>query len=124
MTTKTAVEIVRPKRVVTLPNGKKCSLGVYVASWRTLKSLPQDARVGGFDHFSEAPSLILRELRRGLHDRINRHDPAYGRGRKWDHDWQRQAIQTANNLNTPRLAINWLPMEFRERFAHRLSAAA
>lgn len=108
------------QRAIRLPNGKWCSLGSYVKSWRTLKTLPGDASVRGFDHFGSAAADILRDLHYGLHDRINRHDPAYGKGRKWDQMWQVETRRTAQNVNTPRLAIHWLPMEWRQRFEHRL----
>jgi hypothetical protein len=34
---------------------------------------------------------ILGEFRDGVHDRINRHAPGFGAGRKWDSEWQRAA---------------------------------
>jgi hypothetical protein len=55
-----------------------------------------------------------------MHDRINRHIPGFGIGRKWDQDWQRQTCHAANLLNMPRVIIDWLPPEYRTRFAHRL----
>lgn len=110
-------------RVITLPNGKACGLPRYCAAWRALRALPADARIVGFDHFPEPAERVLRALRRGLHDRINRHDPAFGKGRKWDHSWQTDALRVAIKVNDPRLAIHApeLPLEWRERFAHRLS---
>jgi len=33
-------------------------------------------------------AAILRDLHAGMHDRINRHDPRFGRGRKWSTDYQ------------------------------------
>jgi hypothetical protein len=63
----------------------------------------------------------LQEFRFGLHDRINRRLSWYGRGRKWESDWRRHALQAALQLNAPRLAIHWLPPHLKARFAHRLS---
>lgn len=53
-------------------------------------------------------------------NRINRHIPNYGRGRKWAPDWQRETLQAAGRLNTPRLVIDWLPRHLKARFADRL----
>jgi hypothetical protein len=83
---------------------------------------PTDS-VKGWDHFPEKAEVILREIRRGIHDRINRRMPGYGVGRKWDYQWQTDAMRTAMAVNTPRLVIyrrNLAP-EWRERFAHRFS---
>lgn len=109
------------KQYITLPNGKPCGLDVYVRAWRTLKTLPADAKVKGFGHFAEDASYILRELRYAVHDRINRHIRSYGRGRKWDQNWQRDAIQTAHAVNTPRLVVRWVPPDLRGRLAHRIT---
>jgi hypothetical protein len=83
-------------RYVTLPNGRACGLGVYVRAWKTLRTLKADDSVSGFGHFAEPASDVLRTLRDGMHDRINRHAPGFGRGRKWSNDWQREAIQCAH----------------------------
>jgi hypothetical protein len=111
------------KRVITLPNGKKCGLGVYVKAWRTLKTLAPGSRVNGFDHFPEDAAQILREIRKGMHDRINQRIPAYGVGRKWHQDWQRHALQCAHDVNTPRLIVRWVPWDLRLRLAHRITRA-
>ena len=109
------------KRVVTLPNGKRCGLGVYVSAWRKLKALPSDAQISGFDHFPDDAGRILRQVRFGMHDRINRHIPGFGRGRKWHQDWQRHALQCAIAVNTPRLIVRWVPSDLRKRLAHRIT---
>lgn len=41
--------------------------------------------------------------------------------RKDTPEWWQETVRTARALNTPRLAIHWLPPEWRARFAHRLS---
>ena len=108
-------------RFITLPNGRRCGLATYTAAWRALKALPPSAHVRGFSYFSDPASYILAELRAGLAARINRHLPTYGRGRKWSDDWQRAALQTARAVNTPRLAVRWVPVDLRARLAHRIS---
>jgi len=106
---------------ITLPNGRHCRLGVYLRAWRTLKTLPTAALVDGFTHGPVPPALVLAELQRGIHDRINRHVPGFGKGRKWDWVWQSETLRAAIKLNTPRLAIHWLPVWLRARFAGRLA---
>jgi hypothetical protein len=109
------------RQTIRLPNGRQCALRTYVHAWRKLKSMSPTAQVGGFDHFPEDASRILREIRLGLHDRINRHVPDYGKGRKWHHDWQRAAIQAAIAVNTPRLVVRWVPIDLMPRLKHRLT---
>ncbi len=70
------------KRVIHLPNGKACSLPTYCAAWRTLKTIAPDAEIKGWEWYPIEARDILRDLRAGMHDRINRRDPRYGRGRQ------------------------------------------
>jgi len=109
-------------RFVTLPNQRRCTLGRYVAAWRALRAMNPAAPAAGFDDVPLPALEILRQLRRGMHERINRHLPAYGRGRKWTYDWQGNAMFTARLVNTPRLCIDWVPPDFRQRLQHRLRA--
>ena len=111
------------KRVIVLPNGKAVSLACYTARWKAVKAAPADAEIRGWDHFPTPAADVLRELRFGMHDRVNRRDPAYGVGRKWDADWQRETAHAARALNQPRLAIHWLPAWLKPRFGRRLEAA-
>jgi len=108
------------KRYISLPNGRACGLPTYVKAWRTLKAARPDEQIKGWDHFATEAAEILRDIRYGVHDRINRHIPDYGHGRKWDSNWQHDMQRAARDLNTPRLVISWLPFEIKERFAHRL----
>lgn len=111
------------KRYITLPNGKPVSLPVYCSAWCTLHTLDPDERISGFDHFPMEAGRVLREIQRGVQDRINRHLPGYGRGRKWSDDWQRAAGHTARRVNTPRLIVclpEVHPVELRARLTHRI----
>lgn len=106
---------------ITLPNGQRVGLRTYCESWRALQNAPPGTLVRGWDHFPTCASDILSELRRGVHDRINRHNrTGYGRGRKWSDDWQRAARHCAREVNTPRLVVRWVPHDLRRRLAHRL----
>ena len=108
------------KRYITLPNGHRCGLPTYCKAWRTLKALKPEAQIKGWDYFGIDADRILRDIRYGVHARINRHISDYGHGRKWDDNWQRDMSRAGRDLNTPRLIISWLPEDIRERFAHRL----
>jgi hypothetical protein len=57
--------------VILLPNGKRCSLGEYCKSWRTLKTLPPDTEVKGWTWFPVKARMILTAIRRGVQERIN-----------------------------------------------------
>ena len=62
------------KLYIRLPNGKPCSIAVYVRAWRALKALPPLTEVNGWSWWSEHASSILADIARGCRDRINRHD--------------------------------------------------
>jgi hypothetical protein len=57
-----------------------------------------------------------------LNRKINRNETP--RGRKDCPEWFNDMRRASRDLNRPRLAIHWLPMELRNRFAHRISDAA
>jgi hypothetical protein len=86
-------------RFITLPNGKACPLPVYCAAWVTLKTLDPNAEIGSWEWYPVKARDILRELRAGLHDRINRHDPRHGRGRKWSVEYQVDQMRDARRVN-------------------------
>jgi hypothetical protein len=94
------------RRVNLLPSGKRCSPPTYCQCWRTLKTLDPDTEVKGWEWYPYKATEILRELRYGLHDRINRHIPGFGRGRKWSTDYQitlRREAQVVNDYAARRL---------------------
>jgi hypothetical protein len=104
-------------RCIVLGDGTRIGLGRYVAGWRRAKALPGDTWIGKCPDGSGGTAAdALRQCRAGLHDRINRHLPGYGVGRKWTDDWHWQAKRFSREINTPRLVIRWVPPEFRARF--------
>lgn len=113
------------RHFVTLANGRRVTLGAYVAAWRTVRSADPAARYHGAPNSwfgePEPAETILRQFRAGMHDRINRHLPGFGRGRKWSDQWFFDALRAARDVNTPRLIVRWIPAEFRSRLAHRLT---
>lgn len=58
-------------RVITLPNGHQCTIGTYLEAWRKLKSLPPQKEVKGWEWFPTSAQSILRDMSRGVEDRIN-----------------------------------------------------
>ena len=110
------------RRYVTLGDGKRVSLGSYVRVWRFALGLPTGTPLSRDlqDRWPSERETVVRQFRAGMHDRISRHLPWYGRGRKWCHDWQRAATQCAAAVNTPRLIVRWVPRDLRARLQHRL----
>jgi len=111
-------------RIIALGNGKRVSLGEYVRIWRRVRQAPSgtiytESLCGWWPTTRET---ILAQFSAGVHDRINRHLPGYGVGRKWKPQWQSEMRRTARQVNTPRLRISWLPKELRGRFADRMEA--
>jgi len=107
--------------VIRLPNGACVTVAEYCRSWRTLKTLAPDVGVKGWDHFATDAGAILRALRSGMHDRINRRLSWSQDTRKWSPIWQADMARAARDLNHPRLRIHWLPSDLRARFGHRLA---
>ena len=56
-----------------------------------------------------------------LHQRINRN--IIPKGRKHDPDYQTEMRRAANLLNHPRLVIDYLPPDLKQRFKHRLQGS-
>jgi len=56
---------------IGLPCGRGVTVGEFVRSWRALQGLPGDSLVGRWSHFPEEAGSILREISRGVQDRIN-----------------------------------------------------
>lgn len=109
------------KRCIVLPSGRRVTLGVYVAAWRKLRTIPGEAMVRGFGDFPMSAADVLKEIRGGVADRINRHLPHYGQGRKWSSDWYWTTWRASRELNDPlRPVIRWLPRWLAGRFRHRL----
>ena len=118
------------KRVVYLPEGRQVSLSTYVGAWKkALAAPPKTLFENGFNWYPESREEILREFRRGMHDRINRRIDGFPgtlrparlpQGRKWTYQWQIETYRAAQQLNRPRLIIDWLPPWLKSRYRHRL----
>lgn len=116
----------KPKGYVTLGDGRKMPIDKYTEAWKKAKSVPANTPVRGTPSDPLGGGTagdVVRELRSGLQDRINRKDPAYGKGRKWDDSWQSDARRLKDTLGTrsevrPGEAH---PVDLRPRIAHRLA---
>lgn len=106
---------------IVLPSGARVTLKSYCAAWREVLRVDADREFNDFGAFPMTAGEILSEIRNGIHDRINRHLSYFGKGRKWGENYQTETLRASRALNTPRLAIHWLPLWLRERFEHRIS---
>lgn len=107
-------------QVIRLPNQKLCSLSAYARAWKAIKNLPPATSVFGWACWPVQAGEVLEVLRFGLHDRINRHVEWHGKGRKWGEGYQVEFRRAGRAVNTPRLILDWLPADLRDRFGHRL----
>lgn len=113
------------RRVVTLGDGRRVTLGAYVRAWRTVRAADPAALFRGSPcgdwRIPETAGESLRQFRAGMVDRINRHLPSYGRGRKWRDDWQHRARDVAWRMRARVVTrIADCPRELRARLDHRL----
>lgn len=119
------------RHVITLPNGRQCSVGKYAQAWKALLSAKQldegvrhdaRARFPGFAYEPETAESIVHAMRGGLSERINRHIPGYDKGRKWDSGWFFWAWRCSREVNDPRriVRVSTVPPWLRKRLAHRI----
>jgi hypothetical protein len=73
------------------------------------------------DGWGQTAAEALVDLRRGLEDRINKGDPAFGKGRKWEWEYQIETTRAARELLLdPRLLFHPRIFERRSHFLCRL----
>ena len=113
------------QRVIVLPNGKTVSLSAYAKAWQAVSHAPSDKCFGGFGDVPQAAREILKAMRAGLADRINRHIPGFGRGRKWSDEYFIKAYRDSRRLRGIARRIRVYQFETtdaRARFSHLLSS--
>jgi hypothetical protein len=122
------------RHVITLPNGRQCSVGVYAKAWKVLLGwLDRDSTVSyserrrfpGFSHEPETAESIVHAMRGGMSERINRHITGYGKGRKWSLDWYYSAWRDSRRLRdiAKRIRVyQFETYEARSRFSHLLTS--
>jgi hypothetical protein len=106
------------KYFIILPNGRRISAGYYARQWRNLTRMSPERPVSGFDYFTTTAGEVLAELRRGLHDRINRHlTHPTGRDSQADLQADRALIENALQRRIFRTGRNLLRTRyFRRRY--------
>lgn len=114
-----------PVRVIRLGSGRSVTLGAYVKAWRTVLAADPGATFRGspcgWHGAYETAGESLRQFRAGMVDRINRHLPGFGQGRKWDPEWQRAARDVSRRMRDRIITRDRdCPSEIRPRIAHRL----
>ena len=109
---------------IRIPSGRSIPLGQYAAAWKKLLTLPPNTRVPKWDHFDTDAAVVLREMRAGMMDRINRKDPRYPKGKKAGEDYQRALAQFTPYVYNPRVIIPGIDPILGKRiaavYAHRL----
>ncbi len=62
-------------QIITLPSGRKVTGTTYVHAWKTLRAMTPEQRAwyrsDAWNWHSNTGEDILREIRAGVHDRIN-----------------------------------------------------
>ena len=115
--------------VITLPNGRAVGLRQYVSAWRTLKTLPAEQRVTGFEEFPTTAECVLREFERGLHERITARGCTQLRvpARRLSSAFQNALMRDANRLRAIARRVRVYQFEtdiVRRRCAHLLASRA
>ena len=126
----------KPVPVIRLGSGHCMRIGDYVRVWRYVKEAADAGRPiqrcdleHPFDHRNEQPTTVaLGQFRAGMHDRINRRDARFPKGRKTGYDWETAAMRVAQFANgDPRRAYHpnewrWIPRELRRALRSREDA--
>lgn len=110
--------------VITLPNTRQCTVGTYARAWKALTHADPSSLWPGFGYWPERAESILHAMRGGLSERINRHIPGYGIGRKWDNDYQVRLWRDSRRLRdiAARIIVRQFETEeARARFSHLLT---
>lgn len=106
-------------KTIRLPNGRAVTLGSYVRFWQQVRRLPDAARVDGFSWIHDTAGECLAEIRRGVHDRINRHlvGRTFGRDSIADLQADRRVIEDALHRRTFSSGTNLLRTRYlRKRY--------
>lgn len=109
--------------VIRLGDGRGLRLADYMKIVKAAKQHPTAKFPRSFAAWWECDgNNILREYHKMLQDVINRHDPAYGKGRKWKEQYQDGLMRDARRLKEKRQArVRMYSLdtpELRRRFGH------
>ncbi|SON54264.1 hypothetical protein HDIA_0723 [Hartmannibacter diazotrophicus] len=103
---------------------RRVSVGAYVKGVKSAITNPDQVFRHGLETWWPVTGAHIREeFRRGMVDRINRHLPEHGKGRKRTPEWQLQAWRIADKVNNRIVAYERdCPRELRARLANRLES--
>jgi len=107
------------KQYITIPDGRKVTLGAYAKAWRKVASMPADARVPGWDFMPRNAASIRADMVNGMIDRINRHLPALSPRSEETYASFRRIAHAINGR--VRVYENQIPSRFRGHLAHRIA---
>ena len=110
-------------RIIIIPSGRPVSVRAYVAAWKMLRQDEKagiDCDVKDWGQFPCRGSAVLRDMRRGLVDRINQHEPSRPGRMANDPDLANCVRRLAEKANSPRMALHrgeWrhIPERWRRR---------
>lgn len=109
---------------IRIPGGRSVTIAEYVRSWKILLTVAPGANVPRWGDWGGTAAEVLQEIRAGIHDRINRKDPRYPKGRKAGADYQRALAQFRLYVENPRVIISWIDPILGPRivqaYGHRL----
>lgn len=120
--TSTVTPPMKGQHAIRIPNGRLVSVGVYVEGWKRCLAASPRTLVCDWDHFPQEAERVLASFRRGMRDRINRHLPWWGKGRKWSAEYQTRLFHLNLRL-IGRCVIRPtdVPKDLRARLAHRIT---
>lgn len=108
---------------IRTPSGRSIPVGQYAAAWKKLLTVDPSTRVPKWDHFDTSAGDVLREIRNGMHDRINRKDPRYPKGRKASYEYSTALLRLRQYVGN-RIRIYYvdpiLGDRVRASLAHRI----
>ncbi len=65
---------------IHLPNGRRVTVGAYVAAWKRINAMTPDTTINGWDAFETTAGRVRTDMIVGMMHRINRHDRAIRHG--------------------------------------------
>lgn len=112
-------------RYVTLGDGKRIALVNYMKIVRCAKESHDEEFLRSFEAWWTVKGHdIIREFRRGIQRRINRHISGFGYGRKLDPEYQTELMRDCQNFRQWRQlrvrCYQLMTPELRHQFGHLL----
>lgn len=102
---------------IRIPGGRQVTVGEYVRSWKILLGVDPGANVPRWGEWGSKAGEVLQEIRAAIHDRINRKDPTYPKGRRAGDDYSRALAQFHMYVVNPRVVIDFIDPILGKRVA-------